>query len=60
VLAATGARVVDAEVAVGHADSRFDEDGRLVDEAFLEELAETIDALMQAVGARPVAAAAAA
>ena len=60
VLAATGARVVDAEVALGHADSRFDEDGRLVDEAFLEELAETIDALMEAMGARPIATAAAA
>jgi chromate reductase len=60
VLAATGARVVDAEVAVGHADSRFDENGRLVDDAFREELAETVDALVEAVGARPMAAAAAA
>jgi chromate reductase, NAD(P)H dehydrogenase (quinone) len=32
VLAATGARVVDAEVSVGHAHERFDQDGRLVDE----------------------------
>jgi chromate reductase, NAD(P)H dehydrogenase (quinone) len=60
VLAATGARVVDAEVALGHADSRFDQDGRLVDEALRQELAETVDALMDAVGARPLAAAAAA
>lgn len=60
VLAATGARVVDAEVAVGHADSRFDEDGRLVDEAFRQELAETVDALVEAVGVRPLVAVAAA
>jgi chromate reductase len=60
VLAATGARVVDAEVALGHADSRFDEDGRLVDDAFREELAETVDALVEAVGVRALAALAAA
>src|SRR5437868_11361738 len=30
VLAATGARVVDVEVVVGHADDRFDADGRLI------------------------------
>jgi chromate reductase len=60
VLAATGARVVDAEVTLGHADSRFDEDGRLVDDAFREELAETLDALVEAVGVRPLAALAAA
>jgi chromate reductase, NAD(P)H dehydrogenase (quinone) len=60
VLAAAGARVVDAEVAVGHADSRFDEDGRLVDHAFRQELAETIDALVEAIAARRVPAATAA
>jgi chromate reductase len=60
VLAATGARVVDAEVAVGHADSRFDDDGRLVDEAFRQELAETVDALVEAIGVRPLIAVAAA
>jgi chromate reductase, NAD(P)H dehydrogenase (quinone) len=60
VLAATGARVVDAEVAVGHADSRFDDDGRLVDEAFRQELAETVDALVEAIGVRPLVAVAAA
>src|SRR5947209_2119866 len=38
VLAATGARVVDAEVAVGHAHERFDEAGRLTDENLLGEL----------------------
>jgi len=56
VLAAAGARVVDAEVAVGHADSRFDEQGRLVDESFRRELAETLDTLVDAITARAPAA----
>jgi hypothetical protein len=47
-------------VAVGHADSRFDDDGRLVDEAFRQELAETVDALVEAIGVRPLIAVAAA
>ena len=46
VLAATGARVVDAEVAVGHAPTKFDEAGELVDEAVREQLVEAIDALL--------------
>ena len=45
VLAAIGARVVDGEVAVGHAPTRFDESGRLEDESLREQLEETIDAL---------------
>jgi chromate reductase, NAD(P)H dehydrogenase (quinone) len=52
VLAATGARVVDAELAIGHADSRFDEEGRLVDASFREELEETLDTLVDAITAR--------
>jgi chromate reductase, NAD(P)H dehydrogenase (quinone) len=46
VLAAIGARVVDGEVAVGHAPTRFAEDGRLEDEQLEEQLQETIDALL--------------
>src|SRR5690348_2473664 len=46
VLAATGARVVDGEVAVGHAHERFDEDGRLADEMLRETLAEVVEALV--------------
>jgi chromate reductase, NAD(P)H dehydrogenase (quinone) len=46
VLGATGARVVDAEVAVGHAPTRFDEAGNLVDEGIREQLAEAVDALV--------------
>jgi len=38
VLAATGARVVEGEVAVGHAPTRFDGDGRLVDDNLLEQV----------------------
>lgn len=52
VLAAIGARVVDAEVAVGHAPTRFDEQGKLVDEALLEQLDETLDELLATAAAR--------
>jgi chromate reductase len=52
VLAAVGARVVDGEVAVGHAPTRFDENDRLEDESLQEQLQETLDALLAEVGAR--------
>jgi chromate reductase len=52
VLAATGARVVDGEVAVGHAPTRFDADGRLVDENLREQLEEVVSGLVAAVAAR--------
>jgi chromate reductase len=52
VLAATGARVVEGEVAVGHAPNRFDEDGRLVDENLLEQLEEVVAGLVAAAAAR--------
>jgi chromate reductase, NAD(P)H dehydrogenase (quinone) len=52
VLAATGARVVEGEVAVGHAPTRFDEDGRLVDENLLEQLEEVVTGLVAAAAAR--------
>jgi chromate reductase, NAD(P)H dehydrogenase (quinone) len=51
VLAATGARVVEGEVAVGHAPTRFDEEGRLVDENLLEQLEEVVAVLLAAVAA---------
>jgi len=47
VLAATGARVVEGEVAVGHASERFDQNGRLKDEELREQLAEVVDLLVQ-------------
>jgi chromate reductase len=52
VLAATGARVVEGEVAVGHAPTRFDEEGRLVDENLLEQLGEVVAVLVTAAAAR--------
>ena len=52
VLAATGARVVEGEVAVGHAPTRFDERGVLVDENLLEQLQEVLAELLDAAEAR--------
>jgi chromate reductase len=52
VLGATGARVVEVEVAVGHAPTRFDANGRLVDDSIREQLADTVDAVVAEV--RPV------
>ena len=46
VLASIGARVVEGDVAVGHASDRFDEDGRLVDDDLREQLAEVVRALV--------------
>lgn len=46
VLKTAGARVVETEVAVGKADSRFDADGTLVDEEIREQLAETVELLL--------------
>jgi chromate reductase, NAD(P)H dehydrogenase (quinone) len=52
VLASIGARVVDAEVAVGHAPTRFDADGTLIDEDLREQLGEVVEALAAAVAER--------
>jgi chromate reductase len=49
VLASIGARVVEGDVAVGHAPSRFDEHGRLADEQLLEQLIEVVAALISEV-----------
>jgi chromate reductase len=57
VLAATGARVVDGEVAVGHAHQRFDADGGLAAHDLREQLAEVIDALVVVTHARELLAA---
>jgi chromate reductase len=46
VLAATGARVVEGEVAVGHAQTRFDDDGNLTDDDVLEQLREVVSLLV--------------
>ncbi len=59
VLAAIGARVVEGDVALGHAPSRFDDVGRLADPDLREQLAEVVVALVATAAARtlePVAA----
>jgi chromate reductase len=49
VLATIGARVLDVDVAVGHADTQFDEDGRLLDDQSQEQLGEVVAALVSEV-----------
>ena len=49
VMAAIGARVAEAELAVGHAADKFDESGALVDETVREQLADTIALLRSEV-----------
>src|SRR5438874_919126 len=46
VLGAVGARVVESELAIGHAAERFDESGRLVDDDLREQLEETLRLLL--------------
>jgi chromate reductase len=46
VLGATGARVIEGEVALGRAMDRFDASGRLNDESFAEEVREIVDELL--------------
>jgi len=55
VLATAGARVVEAEVAVGHAPAKFDESGALVDEELNDQLREALDVLAAEAPVRPVA-----
>jgi chromate reductase, NAD(P)H dehydrogenase (quinone) len=52
VLSATGARVTPSELAVGHAAQKFDEDGRLNDEAIAEQLRSVVDDLVAATRER--------
>ena len=56
VLAATGARVLDAELPVGHAHTRFDEAGYLSDEDVRARLAEVVYGLVGETVAVPLAA----
>jgi chromate reductase len=58
VLGATGARVLDVELAIGHAAERFDEQGRLADESVREQLDEVLDVLLEATQPRVTVAAA--
>jgi chromate reductase, NAD(P)H dehydrogenase (quinone) len=56
VLGLIGARVVEGELAVGHAQERFDADGHLVEQDHREQLAELLRSLAAAVELRAVAA----
>jgi chromate reductase len=49
VLAAMGARVAEAEVAVGHAGEKFDADGTLVDDEIREQLTDAISLLLDEI-----------
>jgi chromate reductase len=51
VLAAAGARVVEGEVALGHATERFDDDGRLNDRNLEDQVREVIRNLLVEVEA---------
>jgi chromate reductase, NAD(P)H dehydrogenase (quinone) len=55
VLAMAGARVIEGEVAVGHAPTKFDDDGRLVDEEIVEQLQEALGLLLAEAPEFPVA-----
>ena len=53
-LSATGARVVGAEVPVSHAQTRFDDEGRLQDEGLLQQLEEVVATLVAEVSPKEV------
>jgi chromate reductase len=53
-LAAAGARVVEGEVAVGHADTRFDDHGRLTDPSIEEQVRAVVGGLIAEVEPRRV------
>jgi len=57
VLAASGARVMEGDVAVGHAHERFDENGILNDENLREQLGEVVESLVDAARTRAAVAA---
>ena len=57
VLSTIGARVIEGDVALGHAPERFDDAGRLVDEEALEQLAEVLEGLVTAAMPRVAVAA---
>ena len=46
VLRTAGARVVESELAVSKADTKFDHDGMLVDDEIRDQLAETLEVLV--------------
>jgi chromate reductase, NAD(P)H dehydrogenase (quinone) len=50
VLGAMGARVVDVEVAVGHAAEKFDADGAILDDEVREQLTDALSVLGAEIG----------
>ena len=60
VLAASGARVLEHELPLGHAHTRFDAEGRLTDDDARAQLADVVEALVAEASGAPVAASAAA
>jgi chromate reductase len=57
VLATAGARVIEGDVAVGHAHERFDANGVLTDDNLREQLDEVVEALAAGVALREAVAA---
>jgi chromate reductase len=56
VLAAAGARVIEGDLAVGHAPEKFDESGALIAEELVEEYGDALALLMSEAGlVRPIA-----
>lgn len=56
VLAAAGARVIEGDLAVGHAAEKFDESGSLVTDELVEEYSDALALLMSETGlVRPIA-----
>jgi len=57
VLATAGARVIEGDVAVGHAHERFDANGVLIDDDLREQLQEVAEALVNEAALREAVAA---
>ncbi len=55
VLGTIGARVLEGDVAVGHAPTRFDEEGRLTDKQLQEQLQEVVTGLVHELSPVPAA-----
>jgi chromate reductase, NAD(P)H dehydrogenase (quinone) len=53
VLSATGARVVEGAVAVGHAPTHFDDEGHMIPGELRDELGEVVSALVNEIAAAP-------